>query len=120
MCNTPDGSTEIKPDANLENIDAAGYFQEALKLNLNEMYISPLELNTARGKAEPYVPVIRLGIPLINSKGDKAGLLFTVVDFQKCLALLPEHVFVQTPEGKMVSLAPNGKINYLEIAEKVT
>jgi len=113
VCNTQDGSTKIIPDADLEDISSTAYFQAALKLNPNEIYVSPIEINTVGGKTESYLPVIRLGIPLVNSRGEKAGLLFTLLDFQKCLALLPEHIFVQTPEGKTVSLAQDGKINYL-------
>jgi HD-GYP domain-containing protein (c-di-GMP phosphodiesterase class II) len=112
VSNTQDESTQIVPDADLEDISSAVYFQDALKLNPNEIYVSPMEINTAGDNTGPSLPVIRLGIPLVNSRGEKAGLLFTVVDFQKCLALLPEQIFVQTPEGYMVLLAKDGKVNY--------
>ncbi|WP_164520852.1 sensor domain-containing diguanylate cyclase [Vibrio aphrogenes] len=52
------------------------YFQQALKLNPQEIYVSPMDLNVENGKIEkPYRPTIRFITPVVNEKDHKIGLL---------------------------------------------
>lgn len=74
--NKRDVTTVIVPDSDLQDKKHRYYFQEAMKLDRDQRYASPIDLNIEQGKVEiPYVPVIRLATPLFDSKGEKKGIL---------------------------------------------
>lgn len=107
------GTPEIVPDSRLQNKGHRYYFQETMKLNEGQFYVSPIDLDVEDGKIEiPYAPVIRLAIPLFNSQGEKKGILVLNVSFTKVLELLPENVFIQTEEGYIVSLKPDKTVDF--------
>ena len=57
------------------------YFQDALKLNKDNMYISDFDLNVERGEiVVPYEPTIRFIIKLYDSKKNEVGMLVLNVD----------------------------------------
>ncbi len=58
------------------------------------------------------VPIIRLATPLFNSKNEKKGILTLDLHISKVLELLPENMFIQTEEGNILSLKPDGTINF--------
>jgi hypothetical protein len=52
------------------------YFEDTIKLNKGEIFISPLDLNIEHGKIEqPLKPMIRFGTPVFNQNGDKRGIV---------------------------------------------
>jgi putative two-component system response regulator len=111
--NKRDGTTVIVSDSDLQNKKHRYYFQEAIKLDGDQIYVSPIDLNVEQGKVEvPYVPVIRLATPLFDSKGEKKGILILNIYFSSVLELLPENMFIQTEEGNLISLKPDGTINF--------
>jgi len=111
--NKRDGTTVIVPDSELQDKKHRYYFQEAMKLDRDQMYASPIDLNIERGKIEvPYVPVIRLATPLFDSKNEKKGILILNMYFSRVLELLPKNMFIQTEEGNLISLKSDGSISF--------
>jgi hypothetical protein len=66
------GNQEIVPDDKLQNKGSRYYFTDAIKLNKEEFFISPLDLNIEKGKIEqPLKPVIRIGTPILDANTQK-------------------------------------------------
>ena len=111
--NERDGTTVIVPDSDLQDKKHRYYFQEAMKLDRDQIYASSIDLNIEQGKVEiPYVPVIRLASSLFDSRGEKKGILILNVYFSRILELLPENMFIQTEEGNLISLNPDRSVNF--------
>ncbi len=52
------------------------YFKEVIKRDKNEFFISPLDLNVENGEVEkPFKPMIRVGTPVFDEKGNKKGII---------------------------------------------
>ena len=71
---------EAKPravhEANLQDKSGRYYFQDTFKLGVNEIFISPLDLNVEQGKVElPFKPMIRFGTPVFDDTGNKRGIV---------------------------------------------
>ncbi|MBC3887134.1 EAL domain-containing protein [Acetobacterium paludosum] len=87
-----DGFEEIKVNYENENSQAVqdsdlqykgdqDYFQEGMKLNQDENYISPLDLSVNNNVIdEPKKPIIRFVIPLFNENNERKGIL--VLDYR--------------------------------------
>ncbi len=61
---------------NLQEKSSRYYFQALSKLNKDDLYISPLDLNIEQGEIElPYKPVLRFGKPVFNAQGTHRGYL---------------------------------------------
>ncbi len=70
------GLPYIVPDKMLQDKSGRYYFQEAIRLNRREMYVSPFDLNVERGQIEqPYIPMIRLSSPVFDESGEKRGIV---------------------------------------------
>lgn len=70
------GETDITPKEQLQNKSDRYYFEDSIKLGLNELYISPIDLNIENDKIElPYHPVIRFAMPLFDSTNIKQGII---------------------------------------------
>ncbi len=70
------GETVVAADSELQYKGEKNYFQEGMKLNSGEIYISPMDLSIENDHVEiPQKPVIRLVIPVFNEKNKKAGIL---------------------------------------------
>ena len=60
----------------LQNKKDRYYFQEAIKLNKDEICASPLDLNIEHGQIElPLKPMIRIATPVFDKTGEKRGVL---------------------------------------------
>lgn len=60
----------------LQNKFTRYYFQETIKLNNNDIYISPLDLNVENGQIEtPHKPMLRISTPLFDKQNNKKGIL---------------------------------------------
>jgi PAS domain S-box-containing protein len=63
-------------DDRLKNEGDAYYITETAKLDRGQIYVSPLDLTAEDGVIrQPIEPVIRFGVPLFDSHGDKKAVL---------------------------------------------
>ncbi|MGQ7870207.1 sensor histidine kinase [Sunxiuqinia sp. sy24] len=59
----------------LQDKSSRYYFQQSIQLNSGQFYVSPFDLNIEYGKIEiPYRPMLRICIPVFNSKQEKLGV----------------------------------------------
>lgn len=66
----------VIPRAKLQNKKDRYYFYDAIKLDKDAIYVSPLDLNVEQGKLElPYAPMIRFAKPVFDSLGNKTGVV---------------------------------------------
>ena len=64
------------PDGQLQNKAGRYYFQDAIKLERRQIYVSPLDLNVERGAVErPLKPMIRVATPAFDSADHKRGIV---------------------------------------------
>ena len=64
------------PRGELQNKAGRYYFNDALKLGRGEMFVSPLDLNVEHDRIEmPFKPMIRFGMPVFDSVGNKRGIV---------------------------------------------
>jgi HD-GYP domain-containing protein (c-di-GMP phosphodiesterase class II) len=107
----------IDPQAPIVQIDSlknqsdAEYFQKALELNRDELYVSPLYSSTGDEGIRD-VPVFRLAAPIVKTNGEKSGVFAATISFEVCLRSLPQEIFVQTPAEELISIRPDGGINF--------
>lgn len=74
--NYNNGNPKVVPNNKLQNKANRYYFKDTYALNKNEVYISPLDLNIEHGKIElPHKPMIRFATPILNSNGEKSGII---------------------------------------------
>lgn len=67
---------KIVPPAELQYKGNRYFFTETHRLNQNEIYVSPLDLNVDNNQIEvPYHPNIRFGMPLFDSSGNRRGII---------------------------------------------
>ena len=76
-----DGETvEVIPQAELQNKADRGYFTETMNLAPDSVYVSPVDLNREQGVIEePFKPVIRYATPIVDSAGEKRGIVIANV-----------------------------------------
>ncbi|MFQ6082665.1 MAG: HD domain-containing phosphohydrolase [Candidatus Aminicenantia bacterium] len=111
--NRRNATTVVVDNSNLQNKKHRYYFSETMKLDRDQIFVSPIDLNIEHGKIEvPYVPVIRFATPLFDSKAKKKGILILNVYFSEVLKLLSEDMFIQTEEGNLISIKSNGSIEF--------
>ncbi len=74
--NNRNGKPVIVPDSKLQSKKDRYYFKNTISLNRGEIYASPFDLNVEGGKIEqPVKPMIRIGMPVFDSKGRKRGIV---------------------------------------------
>jgi len=74
--NYNEGNVYITSDKQLQNKNQSEYYKSTLNLKPEEIYISQFDLNVENGKIEqPIKPTIRFGVPILNSNGEKSGVL---------------------------------------------
>jgi two-component system sensor histidine kinase EvgS len=65
--NYNNGNAVIMPRSQLQYKADRYYFTDTIKLNKNEIFVSPLDLNMEHGRLEiPYKPMIRYGTPVFD------------------------------------------------------
>ncbi len=70
------GQPSIVPAEQLQNKRGRYYFKDTMALSRDEVFVSPLDLNIENGQfEEPRKPMIRFGMPLYDSAGNKRGVL---------------------------------------------
>lgn len=74
--NSADNVQEIVPQSEMQDKGNRYYFKEAIKLDVGEIYISPLDLNMERGEIEqPVKPTVRFATPVADGYGEKRGVV---------------------------------------------
>ncbi len=74
------GHPYIVPARELQDKSGRSYFHEVARLDAMSIHVTPFELNIENGKLErPFKPVIRLAIPVADSRGRKQG--FVVLNY---------------------------------------
>lgn len=74
--NYADGKATVVPEDELQTKANRYYYQEALALPSNAVFVSPLDLNVEHGQIErPYKPVIRFIAPVDGKQGERLGLV---------------------------------------------
>ncbi len=70
------GSPDIVAPSKLQNKKGRYYFDDTLALGSKEIFISPFDLNVEQGQIEkPLKPMIRFGMPVFDSQGEKTGIV---------------------------------------------
>lgn len=74
--NNNSGNPKVVDDKNLQNKKNRYYYYDTYKLNEDDIFMSPLDLNMENGKVEePFKPMIRLGTPIFDSSNNKIGIV---------------------------------------------
>lgn len=72
---------EVISQEKLQNKADRDYFTETMKLDVGEIYVSPLNLNQEGGQIEiPYKPTIRYAIPIFSRVGERKGIVIANVE----------------------------------------
>ncbi len=83
------GNVEIVPPAALQNKAQRYYFQEGMKLNAGEIFVSAIDLNREHGTIEvPHKPVLRYATPLFDADGKRQGIIITNILADKLFEFL--------------------------------
>ena len=65
----------------LQNKVDRDYFADTMRLDVGQIYVSPLNLNQEKGQIEiPYQPTIRYAIPIFSREGERKGIVIANVD----------------------------------------
>lgn len=83
------GSIRALPAEELQVKGDRPYFQEAIALGRDQMYLSPVELNQEYGEIQvPHVPVLRVALPIYKKSGTPFGIVIINLDLRKAFALV--------------------------------
>ncbi|WP_334927482.1 ATP-binding protein [Nostoc sp.] len=70
------GEPGIVPEEKLQVQAKRYWFNDTLRLNQGQVFVSPLDLNIERGQVEqPLKPMIRFGTPVFDRRGEKRGIV---------------------------------------------
>ncbi|MFB2768930.1 methyl-accepting chemotaxis protein [Pelatocladus sp. BLCC-F211] len=80
-----DGSkSKVVPEGELQQQIDRQIFSETMKLSSNNIYVSPVNLNQENGEIKkPYQPTISYSIPILNSSGQKKGMIVANIFAEK-------------------------------------
>ncbi|WP_332058068.1 sensor domain-containing diguanylate cyclase [Vibrio ponticus] len=71
-----DGKAHLIAKDELQNKAHRYYFQKAMALGCNQVYVSPIDLNIEHGMIEePHKPMIRMATPVVDEQGQKRGIV---------------------------------------------
>jgi len=70
------GAPSVTPDVDLQDKGRQYYFEDVIRLQPGKVFVSPFDLNIEHGAIEqPLKPMIRIGTPVADANGRKAGIL---------------------------------------------
>ncbi len=79
-------------EENLQNKAKRYYFTDTFRLNQDEVFISPLDLNIEHGNIErPFKPMLRLGTPVFDAEGNKRGIVLINYFAQNFLNIIKKN-----------------------------
>lgn len=80
----PGGSVRIVPDEALQSKDDRFFFQDAIKLSEDQVYVSPVDLNVDDGVIQmPHVPTLRVAGPLFGPDHRLFGIVVVNIDMRQ-------------------------------------
>lgn len=105
------GNPSIVQQNKLLNKGKRYYFKDAYKLNTDEVFVSPFDLNIERGQIEqPIKPMIRFGMPVFDVNGEKQGIILLnylgnqlLSQFRATAKELPGKVILLNRDGYSLS-----------------
>lgn len=99
--NRVDGQWRIAAAEQLQDKSDRYYFRALRRLGVNQVFVSPLDLNTEEGVVvRPLQPTLRLAMPTRTQEGLHDGAL--VVNFN--LASLLDRLYAETPEQLLLQV----------------
>jgi PAS domain S-box-containing protein len=105
----PNGAVRIVPEPELKRVGDAPYFQGAINLAADEIYVSPVGLNTANGVVEtPHVPTLQIAKPVRAPDGRPFGIVIIDADMRPAL----DRVRASVRKGEAAYVI-NGRGDYL-------
>ncbi|MGB8397767.1 PAS domain S-box protein [Bradyrhizobium sp.] len=79
----PDGAVRVVPEPELEPKGYQPYFDDTIRLNADQTYVSPVELDASgEGLASAPVPTLRIAAPLLTPDGNRLGIVTIKVDLR--------------------------------------
>ncbi len=97
----------VIPQADLQNKHNRYYFTEAVRLELGQVYISPLDLNIEHGRIElPYKPIVRTASPVFDRQGIKRGIIIINLNASALFTQLKQDA--ENTTGELMLLNENG------------
>lgn len=88
---TPNGAIRVGEEE-LQDKSARYYFNDAMVLKPGQIYTSPIDLNVENGVIErPFKPMLRVAVPVSDSRGRQRGLLLVNVLAKYILDDLARH-----------------------------
>ena len=105
----PAGAIRIVPDQMLQREGERGFFQAAIRLPLNEVYVSPIELSRDKdGIENPHVPILETATPVYAADGRVQAILVITLDMRPAF----ERLRVWKQDGGQIYLI-NASGDYL-------
>ena len=90
--NFQQGQAETVQQNKLQDKSGRYYFEETIRLEKNQVFVSPLDLNKEHGLVEwPLKPMIRFGVPVFDHQGIKRGILLLNYFADELLQRFSEH-----------------------------
>ncbi|WP_084668975.1 cache domain-containing protein [Spirulina major] len=88
-----DANPVVIPEAELQDKSQSDYFQDTMRLQPGEMYVSKINLNREQNQIEiPYRPVIRYAVPIFNAAGQRRGIVVTNILIQQGFELSQTNI----------------------------
>jgi len=104
--NTVDGPRIVAADK-LQNKAKRNYILGCNQLKQGELFLSRFDLNIEHGEIEkPYKPTIRIGTPIFNAQGNRAGIVLVNYLGEKLLEQIRNSAFIA--RGKAMLLNSDG------------
>ncbi len=90
------------------------YFEDTMRLDPGQIYVSPLDLNIEQGEIQrPFKSMLRMGTPVVDGSGQRRGIVQVDVYGEKFLShsnpdSLPDHLSIVNPDGDWLK-APDSR-----------
>jgi diguanylate cyclase (GGDEF)-like protein len=105
--NFNNGTPKIVPASELQSKKNRYYFTDTFKLDLNEIFVSPFDLNIEKGDIEkPLKPMIRFGTPVMDSARQRRGIIILNYLGSKLIYIIKETA--RLSEGTIMMLNSEG------------
>ncbi len=107
--NNEEGKGRIVTSQDLQDKSDRYYFTESLRLDLGEVYISPLDLNVENGEIEvPHKPMIRFATAVRDEAGNLKGVVVLNYRASDMLDTLRNSFTVESTDENISLLDSNG------------
>ncbi len=119
--NNDGGEISTVHQQELQNKSHRYYWQYSNKLNRDQVYISPMDLNIEEGKVQtPAKPTIRVGTPVFSKNGKRIGVIILNYEgkqlINKLFGVAPSfinHVYLFNPQGvAVIHPTDSGEVNF--------